>query len=265
MFSQRVVKEDLLETASDPEITERWGRDFGECSAQIVNKHRHGTQTRQITETAGTLQNKTKQKLNKQGWPMQIYNRVKVLCLWEIHFISNPLEKVLILYCFGCAVYIYTRCGTFNWQWQDGMTPCGKSLSFAFGFKYIGSSLQAFVWKESPTITSVRFYLVKGLSAYGSIILCPQVELYHTFAVSPAYVNRPAPLSANTPARHFPSVERREKIGFYNKHNQRASEITHPLQIPSSTAINSACIRNYKKTERLTRHWKESSPSHHFV
>ena len=29
MFSKRVVKEDLLETASDPEITERVRQDFG--------------------------------------------------------------------------------------------------------------------------------------------------------------------------------------------------------------------------------------------
>ena len=62
MFSKRVVKEDLLETASDPEITERWDRDFGECSAQIITKHKHDTQTRQITGTARTLQNKTETK-----------------------------------------------------------------------------------------------------------------------------------------------------------------------------------------------------------
>ena len=35
MYSKRVVKEGILETASDPEITERVRQDIGECSAQI--------------------------------------------------------------------------------------------------------------------------------------------------------------------------------------------------------------------------------------
>ena len=42
MFSKRVVKEDLLETASNPELTERVRQDFGECSAQIRSNNRQG-------------------------------------------------------------------------------------------------------------------------------------------------------------------------------------------------------------------------------
>ena len=42
MFSKQVVKEDLLETASDPELTERVRQDFGECSAQIRSNNRQG-------------------------------------------------------------------------------------------------------------------------------------------------------------------------------------------------------------------------------
>ena len=49
----------LLETASEPEITEMWDKDFGECSAQIMTKHRHGTQTRQVNRNR---QNVAKQK-----------------------------------------------------------------------------------------------------------------------------------------------------------------------------------------------------------
>ena len=48
MFSKRVLKEDLLETVSDPEITEGCRRDFRECSAHIKSKHKHDTQTRQV-------------------------------------------------------------------------------------------------------------------------------------------------------------------------------------------------------------------------
>ena len=42
MFSKRVVKEDMLETASDPELTERVRQDFGECSAHIRSNNRQG-------------------------------------------------------------------------------------------------------------------------------------------------------------------------------------------------------------------------------
>ena len=58
----KVLKEDLLETVSDAEITEGCRRDFRECSAHSKSKHKHDTQTRQVQglpEHCKTKQNKT--------------------------------------------------------------------------------------------------------------------------------------------------------------------------------------------------------------
>ena len=67
----------LLETASDPEITEKWDKDFGECSAQINNKHRHDTQTRQEPPERCKTKTKTEQIINKQR-PISEYDRITV-------------------------------------------------------------------------------------------------------------------------------------------------------------------------------------------
>ena len=64
LFSKRVLKEDLLETLSDPEITEGCRRDFRECSAHIKSKHKHDTQTRQVQGLPERC--KTKQNINKK-------------------------------------------------------------------------------------------------------------------------------------------------------------------------------------------------------
>ena len=59
MFSKRVVKEYLLETASYPELTVRERQDFGECSAQIRSNNRQGLRP---DRTARTLQKQTNNK-----------------------------------------------------------------------------------------------------------------------------------------------------------------------------------------------------------